>query len=1072
MAEDHPGLTYEYLDFSIEITKGDGERYPVAVHSIGGDADESIAFPFEDVNELSRYLDKLQIALLRSARTHRQLSDEEVTVREFGGKLFRALFTQQIRSCYDRSLALAQSQGKGLRIRLDIEADELAGLPWEFLFDPDKGDYLSLSAHTPVVRYLDCGQIITPMEIQPPLQVLGMISSPADLDPLDVAQEKANLEKALEPLVRDGLAKLTWLADGSWRSLLDALNGGPWHIFHFVGHGDYDEEKHEGILAFEGANNRAQYINAGQLARLLGEHAYLRVVILNACESGQSGKEDVFSSTAATLLRRGVPAVIAMQNSISDQAAIELSQTFYKCLAAGLPVDAAISRARLALSLAVNNTLEWGTPVLLMRTEDGVLFNLKPPKEPAAQPPVAITDVGTPAIQTLVSPAIQDQAPSLAEQKPAYLKAAEMADQVGEIGRTVSTGEVGQRQPRLYDDATIARNREIAKRVGFIILGLFLLVGLIKLADNYDEKSQNTAWMTASARKAALSTSYTRTPTQVSSILGTVTPGPNGIVPPIISPIDGMTLIYISSGTFPMGSDSGNTDELPVHTMTLDAFWMDQTEVTNAQFAGFLNEMGNRSERGSGWLKIESYKKYGHILEVDGVWQVEEGYADHPATGVTWYGARAYCSWAKRQLPSEAQWEYAARDSDRRTYPWGEGINCSLANYNDCVGDTVPSGSYPQGSSPFGVLDMAGNVSEWVMDWYASDYYYESTAQNPTGPGAGDYRVQRGGNWDGHENTMRAALRGRGEPNDVLPYKVGFRCARPVAAGEVIMPTNTETSTSVPTTEVPTPIPATTEAPPPTLVPTRSPLPTQAAYDFTAFMVPIPAGSFRMGEAGKDDHELYLDEFYMDKTEVTNAQFAAFLNEFGNQNEGGVPWLDITDAEAQIHVKNGSWQPDSGYEDLPVVEVTWYAARAYCEWLGGRLPTEAEWEKAARGTLEGAKYPWGDSPADCEPGSTSGAQTKECDPKSAVPVGRYGANWYGLYDMAGNVWEWVMDWYSESYYTESPGTNPPGPETGDSRVLRGGSWSNLSQYALVYQRFSYQPEESTVNFGFRCAFSP
>jgi formylglycine-generating enzyme required for sulfatase activity len=819
MVEESRGQSYQYLDFSIEITKGDGDRYPVSVHSTGGDADESIAFPFEDVNELSRYLDKLQIALLRSARAHRQLSDEEVIVREFGEKLFRALFTQQIRSCYDRSLALAQAQGKGLRIRLDIEADELAGLPWEFLFDPEKEDYLSLSANTPVVRYLDCSQSIPPMEIQLPLQVLGMISSPADLDPLDVAQEKANLEKALQPLIKDGLAKLTWLPDGSWRSLLDALNRGPWHIFHFVGHGDYDEEKHEGLVAFEGANNRAQHINAGQLARLLGEHAYLRVVLLNACESGQSGKEDVFSSTAATLLKRGVPAVIAMQYSISDQAAIELSQTFYKCLAAGLPVDAAISRARLALSFAVNNTLEWGTPVLLMRTEDGVLFNVKASRAPAMQPQETIAQLSVPAGEASLRLSVQDLAVPLVE---SHADAAQAP--VAEKTAVVPTPLVFPAEPI---GAQVLPAPKIAPRLSIDSL-----------------KSKPSVWLIGGA----------------------------------------LAIVVI---------------------------------ISFCSVAGF-------------WVR-------GYLMRLNAT---------------------------KTALALTAQ------------------------------------------TTPFVVIV-------------------------PT-------------------NTEAPTL----EPSFT-----------PVPTVEV-------PPTLLPTSEAPTPIPATTTAAPPTLVPTRSPLPTQAAYDFTAFMVPILAGSFRMGEAGNGDHEVYLDEFYMDKTEVTNAQFAAFLNEFGNQNEGGVPWLDITDAEAQIHVKDGIWQPDSGYDNLPVVEVTWYAARAYCEWLGGRLPTEAEWEKAARGGLEGKKYPWGDEAPDCELGAWNGAQTKDCDLYSTLAVGQFDPNGYGLYDMTGNVWEWLMDWYGGNYYSVSPGLNPGGPESGDTRVVRGGAWSNLSQYIPLYMRFSHPPEESTANFGFRCAHSP
>ena len=183
------------------------------------------------------------------------------------------------------------------------------------------------------------------------------------------------------------------------------------------------------------------------------------------------------------------------------------------------------------------------------------------------------------------------------------------------------------------------------------------------------------------------------------------------------------------------------------------------------------------------------------------------------------------------------------------------------------------------------------------------------------------------------------------------------------------------------------------------IVPVTTPTPVSATDD----MVLIPGGEFLMGSnyGGPDEtpiHKVYLDAFYIDKYEVTKLQFSEFLNEKGNQEEGGVDWLDTSDEDCLIEYRDGKYQPKSGYENHPVIEVSWFGARAYAEWAGKRLPTEAEWEKAARGGLVGKKYPWGDSidSSKANYGENVGQTT---------PVGRYPPNNYGLYDMGGNVWE-------------------------------------------------------------------
>jgi serine/threonine-protein kinase len=252
----------------------------------------------------------------------------------------------------------------------------------------------------------------------------------------------------------------------------------------------------------------------------------------------------------------------------------------------------------------------------------------------------------------------------------------------------------------------------------------------------------------------------------------------------MVSEVDAMVLVFVPAGEFQMGSNI-SYDGQPVHTVYLDAFWIDQTEVTNQQYAEFLNDMDNQTEGGSTWMDAGS--KYVRIHQTAGKWRADFGYSDHPVVEVSWYGASAYCDWAGRMLPTEAMWEKAARGADERIYPWGEGIGCSLAQYGDCGGGTVPVGSYPDGASPYGALDMTGNVVEWMADLYDINYYSNSPYENPQGPSTGyyvmplkppvkHYRVLRGGAYNSVGWVLQAAARGGGPPEGSYPG-VGFRCA-------------------------------------------------------------------------------------------------------------------------------------------------------------------------------------------------------------------------------------------------------------------------------------------------------
>ena len=397
----------EYLDFELEIGPGLGREYPVAViRSPAGEARETMTFPYDEL-ALQYRLKDLQIALLRSGgKRRRALSPEEQNVQDFGKDLFKALVGGEILSRYEVSREKARQQRKGLRIKLRIQAAELAALPWEFLYDHRRGEYLCLSKNTPTIRYLELPQPIPSLTVTPPLRILGMIASPTDLPRLDVDRERQRIENAVQKLQKEGFLELTWLSGQTWRDLDEAMWGGPWHIFHFIGHGGFDPHTDEGLIALADEQGQKHLLTATQVAGLLADHHDLRLVILNSCEGAKGGTLDIYSSTAAILVRRGIAAVLAMQYEITDRAAIEFSRSFYRALAYGLPIDAAVAAARAAVNIEVKNSLEWGTPVLYMRSPDGVLFELA--ALPAARPgPAIVETMGEPPPPEPASPEVK-----------------------------------------------------------------------------------------------------------------------------------------------------------------------------------------------------------------------------------------------------------------------------------------------------------------------------------------------------------------------------------------------------------------------------------------------------------------------------------------------------------------------------------------------------------------------------------------------------------------------------------------------------------------------------------------
>ena len=253
-----------------------------------------------------------------------------------------------------------------------------------------------------------------------------------------------------------------------------------------------------------------------------------------------------------------------------------------------------------------------------------------------------------------------------------------------------------------------------------------------------------------------------------------------------------VVMIYISAGQFTMGSNDGEADEQPVHTVYLDAYYIDKYEVTNQHYADYLNEAliigevqaspTSVTKDGIELLNLDSDDC--RIQFVNGEFVVELGKANHPVIEVTWFGANAYAEHHGKRLPTEAEWEKAARGTaDERTYPWGDRApTSSHCNFYNHVGLTTPVGQYsPTGNSPYGCCDMAGNVWEWCADWYRSNFYtYPQAGNNPTGPSSGTSRVLRGGSWKLKDvDNIRCANRYAHEEGlEYTGNDIGFRCVR------------------------------------------------------------------------------------------------------------------------------------------------------------------------------------------------------------------------------------------------------------------------------------------------------
>jgi len=492
-----------------------------------------------------------------------------------------------------------------------------------------------------------------------------------------------------------------------------------------------------------------------------------------------------------------------------------------------------------------------------------------------------------------------------------------------------------------------------------------------------------------------------------------------------VNPNDGLKYVWIPPGTFMMGCSPGDTecrdDEKPRHQVNITkGFWMGQTEVTVGAYKRFAGATGRQMPREPVAL---------------GGWPLNPGWGSEamPIVNVNRNDAHDYCMWAGARLPTEAEWEYAARGGSTEVrYASPD----EIAWYWDNSGGRM----HPVGekrANGFGLYDMLGSVWEWVSDWYGENYYQNSPSQDPVGPAIGSRSdwggrvgVLRGGSWYNGPEDARVSRR-RWSPLGAGTAVDGFRCGGEVSA---TVPAGQEARIEAPLENL-------------------TPKPGEGGINPKDGLkyVWIPAGTFMMGCSSRDNgcntdeepsHQVTLTKgFWIGQTEVTVGAYKRFAAATGRQMPGAPTF-------------NSGWANDN----MPITMVNWNDAHDYCAWAGGRLPTEAEWEYAARGGSTEALYGPIDEIAWHK--KNSGGQTHE--------VAQKRANGFGLFDVLGNVSEWVNDLYDQDYYQNSPSQDPPGPVRGEYRVSRGGSWTFDPNFFRVSFRISGVPAWRQNEDGVRC----
>ncbi|MGB3653705.1 MAG: AAA-like domain-containing protein, partial [Rivularia sp. (in: cyanobacteria)] len=351
-------IVMNYQDFQILVDKNNNIRASSQQGEVSGEL------------RWERNQIKLSLQLIDSAQTNSEL------FKALGSQLYQALFPDKINARFHATIAAAQANQESIRLRLIFESPELASLPWEFLYDEDTNTFLGNNTETVVSRYIDVP--LQKRDIKAaslPLKVLLVISTPTNLASLDAAGEEKLIRSALAKHIEAGNIELDVLQAATIGNINQKLREKPYNVFHFTGHGVFDNNK--GSIALVDSNNKSKLLNDESFANFFLGDRHVDLVILNSCQGATVSSSQAMSGTAPNLVRRGIPAVVAMQYTILDSTAKLFTDEFYRTLALGYPVDAAIQSTRNAISMEVGlDKRDFATPVLFMRAKDGIILDV------------------------------------------------------------------------------------------------------------------------------------------------------------------------------------------------------------------------------------------------------------------------------------------------------------------------------------------------------------------------------------------------------------------------------------------------------------------------------------------------------------------------------------------------------------------------------------------------------------------------------------------------------------------------------------------------------------------------
>jgi formylglycine-generating enzyme required for sulfatase activity len=973
-----------YINFDLSIER-DRDNYRAHVlQSCAGEGSFEFSLPFAP--------HELENLILRMGHTRRGTrgrgadSDEVFAAKEFGSRLFGAIFQGDVYACLRASLEESQSNAQGLRVLLRLPPD-LAHLPWEYLYNPAWNQFFSLSIDTPLVRYLELTPPIRPLAASLPLRVLVVIASPADYEPLDVEREWHDLQAGLEPLVARGLVVVDRLEKPSLLALQRKLRHTDYHIFHFIGHGVFDERKQDGLLVFSDEHGRGRPLSGQDLGTLLRDHRSLRLALLNACEGARAAKDDPFAGVAHRLVQMGLPAVIAMQFEISDAAAILFAEEFYTALADGYGVDAALGDARKAI-FASGDSVEWGTPVLFSRTLDGRIFDwvaTSPTRTEST--PLAGTSIHTaqdvttsnhPNVtqitQTSVTPAPTDlPSQSLSASEIAHLYEDGLSayyleewDHACDCFRAVLDAHPAYRD-------TAARLKHVQQQLD--------LAQRYQQAHEYLESLQ---WQSALALLEALANEA---------------PSYRDIAQRLQQ---ARQQVHLQS----LYADATRQSQSGAWQAVIDSFAQIAKLQPNcpdpqnllATAHGRLAEQ-QQQETLAGYyrdaLQVIGEQHWGEAVRLlEQIQTAQAGYRETPRLL-----AKARAEMARQKPPESTK------------LPW------MIQNPQ-----TLPDIEVLRGADP-------GAVARWAAEVLAGqdDHLRQGTLALTAGL-SHQSLVSLLTRFLENEHEA-SALRAR------AAWALSKLAAQPDAALWRALQAARQPSNDL-------------------LLKSSA---TWTWCELGRFaelgLVKVPAGEFLMGsdpnmdaDASDDEkpqHRLTLPAFYIAKYPVTVAEWRAYIQVSGRK------WDHADDLR--------------GSDNHPAVMVSWTEALAYAQWSGLTLPSEAEWEKAARGT-DGRIYPWGNEWRE------KLANTSEYSAKGTTPVGQFspgGDSPYQCADMTGNIFEWTRSQWNSYPYNPQDGREEL--QSNNLRVMHGGAYHNARSYVRCAFRINAIPEGRDLGSGFRVA---